>query len=298
MRCPCQSQIPVSPSRGKTAYWLNVRSDSAISMGPYVAVPSTPAASKCTTLAIRRCVFGLFIGLLQLLKDDLDTVRISDYVDAVKIFSVSFWEMVKSSPALKKPYHHGDLRRALVGAALAALADEGLEGLTLRGVARRAGVSRAAPYHYFRDKAELIAAVTVDCYERLAETMRSTAKQATVDPVERLVLLGRIYVEFAVNDPVQFRLMHRPELFGTTGNNSVAASAAGAFAELREAVDLCHREGHFREGSAGENALGCWCAVHGVAALWVDGGLVGHTSAPGELGERVARAFARGLMGL
>ena len=195
-----------------------------------------------------------------------------------------------------KPYHHGDLQRALVRAALQVLAEEGLEGLSLRGVARRAGVSRAAPYHYFSDKAELISAVTVACYERLADTMRSTAEHASVKPVDRLVLLGRIYVEFAAKDPLQFRLMHRPELFGTAGNSSIAASAASAFAVLREAVGLCHQEGLFRTGDADGNAIGCWCAVHGVAALWVDGRLSGEIGEPGDLGERVARVFATGLM--
>ncbi len=94
--------------------------------------------------------------------------------------------------------------------------------------------------------------------------MRSAAKQSSGDPIERLVLLGRIYVEFAAKDPLQFRLMHRPELFGASGNSSIAASAASAFAVLREASICAIRRG----SSEPETLTGTLSAVGAPCMGW------------------------------
>src|SRR5262245_53999387 len=87
-------------------------------------------------------------------------------------------------------YHHGNLQRALIDAALAALAEEGPEKLSLRDVARRAGVSPAAPYRHFPDKDALIAAVAAECASRMGEVMDSAVARAGDDPVDRFRATG------------------------------------------------------------------------------------------------------------
>ena len=226
-----------------------------------------------------------------LLEFKLDTVRIFQHLDTVKTFSYCFGVAPISLTSPRKSYHHGDLRNALLSAAREVLDEEGIEGLSLRSLARRAQVSRAAPYHYFHDKAELIAAVVADCYSQLEQRLQTAmTTESALDPVDRVVALGRIYVEFATADPARFRLMHRPEL---SGNDSAAAQ--GAFSVLRESVEVCHKAGRFRQGSVDEHTVGCWCAIHGIATLLVDGRLRERVRDPGSFAEEVARTYCRGL---
>lgn len=111
------------------------------------------------------------------------------------------------SPVEAKPYHHGDLRRALVEAAERLLDREGASALSLRAVAREAGVSAAAPYHHFRDKNELLMAVAHQGFEELAEKMRDAAA-GIEDPGKRVNALGVAYVCFARDNRALYHLMY------------------------------------------------------------------------------------------
>src|SRR5713101_5210209 len=95
-----------------------------------------------------------------------------------------------------KPYHHGDLRYALIQAGLELLSEGGAAALELRKVARRAGVSHAAPYRHFADKQTLVAAINEEGFRRLAERIRSTLREAPDDPFEQLQAIARAYVQF------------------------------------------------------------------------------------------------------
>src|ERR1044071_9801724 len=106
-----------------------------------------------------------------------------------------------------RPYHHGDLRRALVEAARRLLESEGPTALSLRAVAREAGVSPAAPYHHFKDKCELIDAVAHEGWEELGQAIakaRATAPSAR----EALTNIGVAYVCFARDNPALYRVMY------------------------------------------------------------------------------------------
>src|SRR5215212_3301441 len=98
-------------------------------------------------------------------------------------------------PPRTQPYHHGDLRQALVDAAIELLREGGVDALTLRAAARRAGVSQAAPYRHFADHADLLAAVAADGFARLRDVMIQSARTAT-GPREGLRELARAYVRF------------------------------------------------------------------------------------------------------
>src|ERR1700749_3551793 len=113
--------------------------------------------------------------------------------------------MRDSSAAEARPYHHGDLGRALVDPPRRILEAEGPTALSLRAVAREAGVSPAAPYHHFKDKAELLDAVAQEGWE-LLDTAMGKAKAEAVAPDE-LTALGIAYVCFAREDPALYRVI-------------------------------------------------------------------------------------------
>ncbi len=112
----------------------------------------------------------------------------------------------------KAPYHHGNLKAALIAAAFKELASEGLDGVSLRGVARRAGVSAPAVYRHFADKEALLIAIAAECAERLATTMVTAMAEAPADPLERFRANGIALVRFAVAYPEHFRALSTPGL--------------------------------------------------------------------------------------
>src|SRR5215472_18740503 len=107
----------------------------------------------------------------------------------------------------KAAYHHGDLRHALIQAGLELLAEGGAQSLDLRKVARRAGVSHAAPYRHFADKQALIAAINEEGFHMLAERIRSTLREVSDEPFEQLLAVALAYVRFAQENPWLMREM-------------------------------------------------------------------------------------------
>jgi AcrR family transcriptional regulator len=115
--------------------------------------------------------------------------------------------MRETAAAGPRPYHHGDLRRALIDAARRLLESEGPTALSLRAVAREAGVSPAAPYHHFKDKSELLDAVAAEGWELLNEKM-TQARTAESSLSGKLASLGVAYVCFARDNPALYRVMY------------------------------------------------------------------------------------------
>ena len=201
-------------------------------------------------------------------------------------------------------YHHGDLRRSLLAAARALAVEQGADALTLRAIARRAGVSHAAPAHHFPDKAALLDALAAEGFHRLAAALTRAGGKAAKGSIERLAAIGFAYVRFALRHPGEFELMYRPSLrrncspaLGTAGAKAyqVLASAV-AEAEATGAV-TCHSRTTPGAPAAEEQALACWTAVHGFAVL-VLGGLLLPSQArrtPTELLRGVLAVLAVGL---
>jgi AcrR family transcriptional regulator len=112
-----------------------------------------------------------------------------------------------------RAYHHGDLRRALLAAGLDLAAERRLEEFSLREVARRAGVSTAAPYWHFADRDALLAAIGAECAARWLQAMRDAVKDLRPDePLRRLQATGIAHVRFAVENPAHFRVMETPQI--------------------------------------------------------------------------------------
>jgi AcrR family transcriptional regulator len=179
------------------------------------------------------------------------------------------------SPQPTRPYHHGDLRPALLTAAVEAIGHSGPAAMSLREVARRAGVSHAAAAYHFGDKAGLLTAVAVQGYGLLAEELRRAQ-----DADRGFLEVGVAYVRFAVRHRAHFEVMYRPELYRPDEPEVRQARAATALLLYGTASP-----------DAGRLAAGAaaWSLVHGLATLWLNGNL------PGQLGndpEEITRLVA------
>lgn len=173
---------------------------------------------------------------------------------------------------MKRPdaYHHGHLREALLAAARGLIDEAGVEALTLREVARRAGVTTGAPYHHFADKAALVAALARQELEDL-DRAAEAALAGIDDPREQLRALGVAYVMYAVERPAEFRLMFRPELGAPFGMKDPATTPV--FRLLIRVVAACRAAAGLAEDDQSITAITAWSLVHGLAALLIDGPL-------------------------
>ena len=169
-------------------------------------------------------------------------------------------------------YHHGDLRAALIRAAEEVLAEEGLEGFSLRATARRAGVSIAAPAHHFGSAAGLLSEVAMLGFVELAKRLDVGAIKATA--AKRLRMQGEGYVRFAVAYPGRFHLMFRRDLLS---DEHVGLREAGdkALAQLETSVraQLKLNADEPLDSAARAMLLATWSIVHGFAHLLLDGKL-------------------------
>ena len=171
----------------------------------------------------------------------------------------------------RRSYHHGNLRAALVEAAVGLVQREGVEALTLRGVARLAGVSSAAPYRHFADKRALLAAVAEEGFRLLARALRDAG--AAGDPRARFRARGPAYVGFATTYPSHFRVMFGRELADRSGYAGLREAAQAAFDALVDGMKDAQAAGVVREGDPRELGLTAWAAMHGLATLLLDGRL-------------------------
>lgn len=176
-----------------------------------------------------------------------------------------------------KPYHHGNLREALLRAAIRLIAEVGPVAFTLREVARRAGVSHNAPYRHFRDKEALMTAVATEGYRELTETMQKATRDQD-GALDRLKRAGLAYIEFALRRPEHFAVMFDAPLVGKTHQESNEA-AKEAFSMLVGLVKGAQESGELAAGDPVDYAYLAWTMVHGVAKLAITGRLPYRTRA-------------------
>ncbi len=166
------------------------------------------------------------------------------------------------------PYHHGDLRASLLAAAARWLDERGAESLTLRELARAAGVSHAAPYHHFTGRDELMAGVAEHAFDRLGDALARAAANAG-NTGQSLLDIGEAYVREALAHPAQFRLMFGPMLARKAEHAGLQRAAERAFTVLLDAATR-----HAPERGL-ELALAGWSLSHGAANLAIDGAFGG-----------------------
>ena len=169
-------------------------------------------------------------------------------------------------------YHHGALRDELVAACVALIETEGIGAVSLRRVAREAGVSPGAPYHHFADRSALLTAISMQGYDLLTATLR-TVKDSATTSAGALRALVEAYVRFAAEHPAHVHLMLRPELAEPHKHPDAQAAGAAAIAILTEAVIDAQRDGTVAPGDP-EPLVGLiWALAVGIVTLWLDGPL-------------------------
>lgn len=170
-------------------------------------------------------------------------------------------------------YHHGDLRNAVLQAALA-IVEGGVQGgaaaLSLRAVARAAGVSAMAPYHHFADRNALVAALAEIGFQRLY-TEKLAALEAIDDPVAALVAGSRAYVAFIIANPKLYRLMKAPELVDRSAYPGLARAAEAPAAKLQSLLTDLAESGRLGGTTPPAAAAMLWGLVHGLGLLAIDG---------------------------
>jgi AcrR family transcriptional regulator len=197
-----------------------------------------------------------------------------------------------------RPYHHGDLQRAIVAAALEILGETQSTDFSLRELARRAGVSHNAPYKHFADKRELLAAVSAAGFEQLAKRM-ATAKRS--GPRARLSAMARAYVRHGVDNPALYKLMFGAHLAGPDESRPLIERAAAekvrtllADAMIEGALGRPIPNTPRNEPKIVGAILSFWSQVHGLTLLLVDR-LVGPSAKADELCDRVMQGLLDGL---
>ncbi|SDI42368.1 DNA-binding transcriptional regulator, AcrR family [Sinosporangium album] len=164
------------------------------------------------------------------------------------------------SPIKQSTYHHGNLRRAIMDAALAAIDESGPTGWSLRELARRAEVSHAAPAYHFGDKSGLLTAVAAEGYELFADALERASDHA--------LEAGVAYVRFAVNHRSYFAVMFRPELYRADDPAVRTARERAGGVLANTARTLAPTPAQTRTAT-----IAAWSLVHGLAELWLNGAL-------------------------
>ena len=177
-------------------------------------------------------------------------------------------------PAGETPYHHGDLHDALLGAAERVLERDGLAGLTLRAVARQAGVSHAAPTHHFGDLTGLLSELAAIGFRRFNAAMIA-ARNSETHPLMKGLANAKAYVAYAQASPGMYGLMFRTERIDMT-RPSLHEAATASFAGLASAVGAGRNERLTGEALSLDQAAAiarAWSLVHGFTTLLLDGRL-------------------------
>jgi AcrR family transcriptional regulator len=199
----------------------------------------------------------------------------------------------KPQPAPRSAsYHHGDLRRTLIETALTMVTEEGAWNFTLREVARRAGVSHAAPYNHFADKSALLAEVAALGFQALRRQMEMAARRQPRSSHQALHGIATAYIRFGVEHPAHYRLMFGPDLAERGRHPTLEEAADAAFAVLTTALERGQAANEVRGGSVRDQALAAWSLVHGLTTLLIDRRLtfLGVSTAEAERHARLACA--------
>jgi len=168
-------------------------------------------------------------------------------------------------------YHHGDLKNALIQAGVQILARDGVSELSLRKVAKQAGVSHAAPYSHFADKQALIAAISTEGFKQLFVQIEKIFESYRDEPKNLLIETAWAYIQFALNEPDRFKLMFSSVLEKEKEYPDFVESSQQNFQQLVRLVEICQQARVLKTGPADLVAVSVWSAVHGFVSLLLEG---------------------------
>ncbi|NTA19329.1 TetR/AcrR family transcriptional regulator [Agrobacterium tumefaciens] len=172
-----------------------------------------------------------------------------------------------------RPYHHGDLRRTIIDTALDMLRDNKNWQFTLREVARRAGVSHAAPYKHFPDKAALLVELAMIGFDRLRDALAEAKAEAPRSLLEEIMPISVAYVAFGTDNPALYRLMFSAEEGRAVGMH-LDERALAVFDIVLDMLNRGQAAGTIRKRPVRGQATAAWALIHGITLLTIDGLLV------------------------
>lgn len=206
--------------------------------------------------------------------DDLvefDSVKIRFNLDAVKL-ACEHATMNEKNMNETSSYHHGDLRKKLISVSLEMLREDGLKGLSLRKLAERAGVSRSAPYHHFKDKNDLLAAVAEQGFGVLNEQLAEAIDSNDMSMQERLEMTVQRYLSFAIENDMQYELMFGRELWRDNPSPRLQRTAKDCFRTYAKLPEKFHQQGLIKaEEDPLRLAQVMWSTLHGLVKISHDG---------------------------
>lgn len=181
---------------------------------------------------------------------------------------------MRSAPSSsdRKTYHHGNLTEALVTAAVELIEQHGVASLSVREVAKRAGVSPGAPFRHFESKTALLTAVAEQAMDRFVGAVeQALADWPEADPVGALRAMGRAYLHWAIQNPVHFGIINSRELIDFSGSARLARQNAELQQTMRYWVENARARGLLRGGlQTGQVLLSSRAQVYGLARMWCD----------------------------
>lgn len=185
---------------------------------------------------------------------------------------ITFMSLASVTEIPRPTYHHGDLRSALLGAAKDLIAEAGIDNLSLRKLAERAGVSRTAPYHHFSGKNDLLCAIAAQGFRRRHKQAMATFDDPRLTPEEKFEAYIFGYMQFAADNPEEYELMFGRSIWKQ--ENSTQELRDVAYPCFQQQVDMV-RSWQQAGLISGDNPLRTsqviWGAVHGIAKLFIDG---------------------------
>ncbi len=203
----------------------------------------------------------------------------------------------------RKSYHHGNLRETLIQSALEILKEGTLDDLSLRALARKAGVSQTAPYRHFEDKEALIAVLKEEGMRKLGEGMMEIMK-LEIDPLERLQKLGMRYVQFAESFPAHFKVMFEYDLNDYEKYCELHDASEDSFRYLQDTVIECLALPDARKIDPSVAQFSAWSMVHGLSVLLMNQSLMEHVKKDhllnlgerNQIAEQVTKFFSASLV--
>jgi AcrR family transcriptional regulator len=244
------------------------------------------------TIAVRPVMSGMSAAVKVVMANNVDDANkdVNDNIIGYACRAMATAAISTQTHAPERPYHHGDLRRTLLEQAERTLRERGVQALSLRELAREAGVSHSAPRRHFADRQALLDALAQDGFARLGETLRRAASRTGEDYESRLRATAAAYVRFATRDPALLELMFAGKHREPAG--ALHEAAERAFAAMLELIVQGQESGAIEAGDPERVGLVLFATVQGIAAL-VGAGIV----ASGQIDQLVSDAVARFLHG-
>jgi len=166
-----------------------------------------------------------------------------------------------------KTYHHGNLKEALITAGLEILSEKGIEGLSLRNVAKKIGVSHTASYNHFPDKQALLAAISTAGHEHLHQILLDTFEKTKHSSSHVISEIAWAYLQFALDNPAKFKLMFSGALEEERAHPEYVEISMKNISLLEEIIIYCQNKGQLMEGKVEIVAIKLWSSVHGFTNL-------------------------------